>query len=236
VGKTDPCKMGLEVVMARKLALVDVARMSEAGKKPGWTSRPGAQVIANENPSIDTRVLHVMWCDGDNVLYDQILRCERGGGVFLPVDQNGKVGLLKQWRPQTTDMKAWQASYPNMDVSLLGRESWELPRGFAKTGETTADTAVREAQEETQSVVTSANNLGDVCDNTAFSPHLTGIQIGSIDMSKKPTDKPDPNEKLLAPVTFFTLLELKQMVARGEIYDGYTLAALGLYFIQKYAK
>lgn len=231
--------------MARHLKRFDAVAMNKAGKKPGW-KRSGdearaegwkgddAQVIANENPNIDTRVLHVMWCDGDNILYDQILRCERGGGVFLPIDKDRKIGLLKQWRPQTPDMNAWQASYPDIDVGTLGRESWELPRGFAKAGESTADTAKREAQEETQSVVVSASNLGDVCDNTAFSPHLTGVQIGTIDLSKKPTDKPDPNEKLLAPVTFFTIEELKTMVGRGEIYDGYTLAALGLYFIQKF--
>ena len=220
------------MVMAKTLALADLDRMSAVGKTAGWTRRGDSQVIANEK--LGAYVLHVMWCDGDTILWDQILRAERGGGVFLPVDKDGKIGLQKQFRPQTRDMKAWQENFPKMDVSSLGRESWEIPRGFAKAGESTKEAALREAQEETQSVVVSASNLGDVCDNTAFSPHLTGMQIGTIDMTRKPADQPDPNEKLLAPVTFFTLAELKQMVARGEIYDGYTLSALGLYFIQKF--
>ena len=220
--------------MGKKLELFDGDRFQKAGKKPGWARRDDSQVIANENPNIDTRVLHVMWTDGDAVLYDQILRCERGGGVFLPVDTDGRVGLQKISRPQTPDMDVWQKNYPNIDVGSLGRESWELPRGFAKVGETGADTAKREAQEETQSVVVAAVKLGDVCDNTAFSPHMTAIQVGTIDQSKKPADKPDPNEKILTPVKFFTIKGLKQMVARGEIYDGYTLSALGLYFIDTF--
>ena len=222
--------------MAKKLALFDADQFQKAGKTPGWKRRDDSQVIANENPSIDTRVLHVMWVDGEAVLYDQILRCERGGGVFLPIDTEGRVGLQKMSRPQTPDMDVWQKNYPNIDVGSLGRESWELPRGFAKVGESGADTAKREAQEELQSVVVAAVKLGDVCDNTAFSPHMTAIQVGTIDQTKKPADKPDPNEKILTPVKFFTIKELKQMVARGEIYDGYTLSALGLYFIDTYGK
>lgn len=220
--------------MAKNLRRFDASAMAAAGKKPGWARGEGANVFANASPAIDTHVIHVMVCDDDKVLYDQIIRCERGGGVFLPLDQAGRVGLVKQWRPQTRDMKDWQATYPNIYPGKLGRESWELPRGFAKVGESGAETAVREAQEETQSSVTSARKLGDVCDNTAFSPHLTGVQIGSVDPTKKPADKPDPNEKLLAPLTFFTPKELKELMRAGQLYDGYTLSALGLYYLEVY--
>lgn len=221
--------------MVRRLELFDAEAMKRAGKKPGWVKREGAHVIANSNPSIETHVMHVMWCDGDNVLYDQILRCERGGGVFLPVDLEGRIGLQKQWRPQTQNMNVWQKNYPLMDIDSLGRESWEIPRGFAKAGETPAETAVRETQEETDSVVVSTSYLGDVCDNTAFSPHFTAIQVGMIDPSRKPADKADVNEKLMSPVKFFTIAEINQMIARTEIYDGYTLAALGLYLLSKHS-
>lgn len=216
--------------MPRNLQRYDQAAMDAAGKKAGWTRRDDSQVIANENPNIDTRVMHVMVCDDGKPLYDQIIRTERGGGVFLPIDQEGRIGLQKQWRPQTKDMAAWQASYPNFDISELGRDSWEVPRGFAQVGESGADNARREAQEETQSVVVAAYKIGDACDNTAFSPHLTSIQAGSIDLTRKPADKPDPNEKL-TKVQFFTLKEIKSKVVSGELYDAYTLSAIALYYI-----
>ncbi|MCX6714652.1 MAG: NUDIX hydrolase [Candidatus Uhrbacteria bacterium] len=218
--------------MPRNVKRFDAAAMAAAGKKPGWKRREGAEVITNDQ--LGATVLHVVVCNDDAILWDQILRCEIGGGVFLPVDDQQRIGLQKQWRPQTKDQAAWKAEYPNIDVSKLGRDSWEIPRGFAKVGETGADAAVREAQEETESVVVASTVLGDVCDNTALSPHMTAIQIGKIDPSKKPKDKPDVNEKMLAPLTFFTLKEIKQMVARGEIYDAYTLAALGLYYIDQH--
>lgn len=229
--------------MLRNVKRFDAAAMAAAGKKPGW-KRPGdearaegwrgddSQVIAND--ALGAHVLHVVVCNDDMILWDQILRCEIGGGVFLPVDEQQRIGLQKQWRPQTNDSAAWKKEYPNIDVTKLGRDSWEVPRGFAKVGESGAAAAVREAQEETESVVVSSTLLGDVCDNTALSPHMTAIQIGTIDSTRKPQDKPDLNEKMLAPLTFFTLKEIKQMVARGEVYDAYTLAALGLYYIEQH--
>lgn len=218
--------------MPRNVQLCVPAALLAAGKKPGWVRRDSAEVLANDG--LGSKILHVVICDDDKILWDQPLRCEVGGGVFMPVDPSGRIGLLKQWRPQTKDQAAWKAEYPNIDVSKLGRESWELPRGFAKLGESGATAAAREAQEETQSAVLSSVSLGETCDNTALSPHMTAIQLGVVDPTKKPADKPDPNEKMLAPLTFFTLKEVKQMVARGEIYDAYTLSALGLYYIDTY--
>lgn len=217
--------------MPNKLVPFDAARMAAEGKTPGWERGEGNHVIANKKFGVE--VVHVMWVDGKGkIQYDQILRAEPGGGVFLPIDNRGRVGLQQQWRPQTCDQKEWSRRFPDIDLASIGRVSYEIPRGAAKLGESGESAARREAQEETQSQVVSARKLGLVNDNTAFSPHFTFVSWGRIDPSRKPADKPDPNEKLVKGVEFFTRRELAELQRDGKLYDAYTLSALGAFWLQ----
>ncbi len=208
----------------------------------GWRTAefPDGDVIAN--PNFHVHVLRAMNVDdkGD-FLYDQILRMEAGGGLFLPVKiAGGEVyfGLQNASRPQARSMKEYKELFARGELrkiidTLLGRECWEAPRGFAKSvTESGKDAALREAREETQSMVVSAMSLGEVCDNTAFVSHLTEIQCGLIDSSRKPADKEDPNEKLLSKVRWFTQSELITLMNEGKLYCGFTLAAIGMYLLR----
>jgi len=75
-------------------------------------------------------------------------------------------------RPQARDQEQYAASFPDVDLALLGRISYEAPRGFGERGESGQGAAVREAEEETHGKVTQTAPLGPICNNTAFSPHM----------------------------------------------------------------
>ena len=220
--------------MTRSLVPFGSINHTAFGKNPGWIQGDGSVVIINRHFG---QVIHVWNCEDNKVLFDGIVRAEQGGGVFLPVDQHGRVGLQQVWRPQTTDMKAWRAAWPEVDVTTLGRLSLECPRGFAEGSDADGNiTAKREAEEETGSVVARSRPLGQVCDNTASSPHLTTVQIGFIDLSRHSDAKPDPNEKLVKALQYYRIDEVQHMLASGELYCGYTIAAIGLYLTERFCK
>ena len=211
----------------------DNQKFAAAGKSPAW--KPGDGAVAFGNPKF-ALVLHVtVTNDEGSPLYDQILRAEAGGGMAVVVNEQGEIGLQHHaFRPQTNNQEAWKEAWPNVEplVAELGRTSWELARGFAglkkkqEGAESGADTAVRETEEETQSVVVSAESLGQVCDNTAMSPHMTAIMLVRVDQTRKPSVVADPHEKFLSPLTFFNRKQVVKMMGSGEIYCGYTLGGI----------
>ncbi len=112
---------------------------------------------------------------------------------------------------------------------VLGREVWEIPRGYAKAGEAGTDAAVREAQEEMGTAVRVVGSLGQVCDNTGQSVHLVDLMAAVVDPSRTlPPDMTDPNEAILR-VQYFTQAQADELEERGAFYDGFTLAALHRY-------
>lgn len=222
--------------MGRSVLLHNDERLSAAGKNAGWNNDPGCgAVFGNARFGL---IFHVDNMDGEKPLFDGILRAESGGGVFLPINTDGCVGLQQVWRPQVVDENAqatWTEAWPNVEPLLekLGRVGWEIPRGFANVGESGSDAALREAEEETGSVVTDARMLYSGCDNTASSPHMTAVQIGMIDLSRRSSLEGDPNERLVQSLAYFNRLEMARMISSGEIYCNYTLAAIGAWQLQK---
>lgn len=220
--------------MARNVRLHDSERLTAAGKSAGWSAYPGhGAVFGNSRFGL---VFHVDNMDGDAVLFDGVLRAESGGGVFLPVDTEGRVGLQKVWRPQVADAAAqaeWTEAWPDVRhlIERLGRVSLELPRGFAEVGESGADAALREAEEETGSVVVAARVLYQCCDNTASGPHLTTVQVGTIDLTRRSSLEGDPNEKLLRSLSYYTREELGKFIAGGELYCNFTLSAIAAWML-----
>lgn len=216
-----------------RLSLFDAKEFERQSKEPGWGGNEGS-VFASQK-KLGVSVIHVAWKDQDGkILYDQILRAEKGGGVFLPVDETGRVGLQKMFRPQTTNQKKWAEDFPNIKVEELGRESYEVPRGFAKALELGHAAAVREAEQETNSMVVDSMPLGMVCDNTALSPHMTSLAIGKLDRSRRPNEEGDIYDELediLKPIQFFTLEETGRLITEGKLYCAYTLSAIGMVMI-----
>ena len=189
---------------------------------PGW--RRGAGDILIEQPTLGVVVRWVYWASSGAFRYDQILRAEKLGAVFLPV-MDGKVGLLKLWRPQARDQDAYEKQFPQFDLADVGRESWEAPRGFRVPGTSIEQTARFEAEAETGGRLVYQQGLRPGCDNTAFSPHLTHLSFGAIDLSRR-VQEADPLEAILGRLTFYSLAELTDLENAGLYYCNYTATVI----------
>jgi hypothetical protein len=120
----------------------------------------------------------VVWKAGANPA-PFVMRSNKGGAgsVFVPVI-DGKVALVKQWRP------------------CLGKHTWEIPRGFAQEWETGAKklgpsaipkgfaTVLGELSEEVgKASEISAHKLGEIAENsgsTTTSPSYWLLTIGQL--------------------------------------------------------
>jgi ADP-ribose pyrophosphatase YjhB (NUDIX family) len=182
--------------------------------------------------------------------YDGILRLERGGAVFVPYFiRGGKlfIGVMKRQRFQLSDQDMIWVKNHYQDILKYhgvpefykrfgkGRVSWECPRGFGDANENALNTAIREAEEETGGVVTKIQRVCDINDNTAFSPHMTALVLGNVDMTKKPKDNPDGFEKLATTsgLEYKTITELYQLRNEGTLYCNFTLAGIADLLMRK---
>jgi 8-oxo-dGTP pyrophosphatase MutT (NUDIX family) len=196
-----------------------------------WVAGEDDLVIAH--PKLG-QVRHIAWQKPDgSVAYDQIVRAEQGGAICLLVDQLGRIGLIKAWRPVTTNQAEYAQAWPNVDVSQLGRESLEAPRGFPeKSDPTVADTALREAGEEAGaelSAIISYHELAPIVDNTSMSCHFTDVVLAQVDSNLLREIRQDPNEGLIGKAVFYTQGEIDELIATGQLFCGMTLTALALY-------
>ena len=198
-----------------------------------WVTKFGTMGLAKPKVPVGfvlTRTVEVD-ANGKEIRHGYVhpYRAEKGGGVFVPYrEDTNQVGLIARWRFQTPDMKAYSATYPEVDVSKLGRTSYEFPRGYAKLSESGAKTASREAEEETGSAVVETQHMGQICDNSTQSIHLIDIVVGTVDMEKRSKNAgADPNEGILQ-VEWFDKTGIKNLIEKGLLYDGVTLSAMAL--------
>jgi 8-oxo-dGTP pyrophosphatase MutT (NUDIX family) len=191
----------------------NLLRATEWSGTQGWRRGEGAIVL--ENPSLRVRVLHVGWVDEHGKpLYDQPLLLEPVGTITLPVDEQGRVGLIEAQRPMARDQAAYRLSYasqqtgcPDIDPAAFGCVVWEAPRGYPKWApanrlEKPGETAVRETAEETGSQVVSCEYLCDCVTNSTFFPQAVPCFLVRLDLSRPGT--PDELEGV-GTFRFFTL-------------------------------
>lgn len=109
-----------------------------------------------------------------------------------------------------------------------GQDLLEIPRGYGEAGESSADCARRELLEETGLAVApeQLEHLGRYKPNSAILTSTVDIYLARLD-SAVATQKPD--EEALG-TTLVSLDQLQQLVQKGAIEDGFTLAALAFYF------
>src|SRR5580765_6759803 len=130
--------------------------------------------------------------------------------VLIPVEDDGRVVLIKQYRP------------------ALDRELWEFPAGSLNPGESAEAAARRECEEEIGRAPARVERLGGwyptpgFCDEQLIFFRVSDLRTPPADSPHKPDD--DEN---IQPQTV-TIAEARAMVQRGEIIDLKTAYALTL--------
>ncbi len=166
-----------------------------------WIVKGVTQAFANDWFRIDEH--DVIRPDGAKGYYG-VIRVRRLAVGVLPIDAEGCVHLVGQWR------------FP------LGRYSWEMPEGGAEPGEDARGCAERELAEETglrarewvQILEMDLSN--SLTDEQAVIFIATDLSPGEID--------PDPTEVLKSRKAPFS--EVLERVADGRIRDSLTVAAV----------
>jgi ADP-ribose pyrophosphatase len=168
---------------------------------PGGALRIGSRRVYNGE---------VITVDADEVVEPGGIRSvrevvrHRGSVAVLPIHEDGRLVLVRQYRYS------------------IDAQVWELPAGRIDEGETPAESAARELEEEAglhaealEPLVAYFSTPG-FCDETMHLFRATGLT--------RVPPRPEVDEKITART--FSFEEARTMITHGEICDGKTLIAL----------
>jgi 8-oxo-dGTP pyrophosphatase MutT (NUDIX family) len=166
-----------------------------------WIVKGATRPFENDWFCIDSHA--VIHPGGEPGTYS-VIRVRRLAVGVLPLDADGNVHLVGQWR------------FP------LGRYSWEMPEGGAELGEAALDCARRELEEETGLSAANYEKIlemdlsNSLTDESAVMFLATGLQPGEA--------KPEPTEVLKRRTAPFA--DVLARVTDGRIRDSMTVAAV----------
>ena len=130
-----------------------------------------------------------------------------GGAVAVPVKDNGKIILVKQFR------------YPLQKILL------ELPAGKLNKGEDPMVCAVRELEEETGFKAGKVEKLGAICTTPGFCTEILHIFLAG---KLVPGNHNREEGEYCMEILEFTLDEIEQKIKSGEIIDAKTICGIHL--------
>jgi len=160
--------------------------------------------ILMKGRAVTIRRDHLKTPDGRETKFEII---EHGGSVVLiPIDENGNVLLVRQYRHAT------------------GGDLLELPAGTLEENEDPEVCAAREIREETGKAADTLTKLGEFYLAPGYSTEFMVVYLAT-GLSDNPLDADD--DEFLS-VESVPLAEAIQMAERGEIPDAKSLAALFL--------
>jgi 8-oxo-dGTP pyrophosphatase MutT (NUDIX family) len=166
-----------------------------------WTVKSVSQPFQNDWFKIDSySVIHPGGADGTY----SVIRPRRLAVGVLPVEADGRVHLVGQWR------------------FALGRYSWEMPEGGAEPGEAPLMCAVRELAEETGLRAGELREILEMDLSNSLSDERCIIFLAT-DLTPGEAS-PEPTEVLQRRTAPFT--ELLDRVVCGHIRDSMTVAAV----------
>lgn len=163
--------------------------------------------ILNEEPIFHGRVFdlvrtRVRLPDGKDHTYDLIKH--NGAVVIVPIDQQGNILFVRQFRV-------------GAKKTLL-----ELPAGLLEKGETPESSAAREVREETGMAASLLEEIGQFYMVPGYSTEkMHAFLATGLYESGLPADSDEFLEQVPVPIE-----QAYEMVLRGEIEDGKTLAVL----------
>lgn len=203
-----------------------VVPFSHAPGAQGSVKRGTGDLLIDNAPFGRTYHAAVVSSDG-RFLYDLPALAEPSGAVALPIAPDGKVALMKHWRPlPAREPEADAMNFADAPaLPMRGVWSLELPRGFPNADELPEKTAMREAQEELGVRVSRAAPLGFCNFNTSVL--LSDIPLFAV-LAHPNERTPDARDEAeyIERISWLSVDEAMRTIARGEIRCGLTLAAL----------
>jgi len=199
-------------------------------KEKEW--KKGKGDIIYENPKYG-RIQAVWHCDEKgNPKYDSILIVGPLGTIGVPINQDNEIGLLSIYKEVFKKRKKQYIKPGNLNINLsdLGRESIEVPRGYPEKGETPSQTVKRETEEELQVRVIKTKRIGEANSATTFFANGLPVFLVKVDSNKKPVKRPPDSDERITKINWYTVKEVKKMIKEKKIFCGLTLAALNLLF------
>ncbi len=148
------------------------------------------------------RLDHLRTPDGRDVVYEII--DHPGAVTIIPVDDERKILFIRQYRPAT------------------GEVMLELPAGTLKPGEDPAVCAAREVREETGMAARQMDKLGELWLAPGYSTEYLHFYLAT-GLYESPLEQDEDEFIEVLRVSYDDALE---MVARGELKDGKSLAGL----------
>ncbi len=130
----------------------------------------------------------------------------RGSVVMVPVDQDGGIWLVRQYR------------------HAVGREILELPAGTLEPGEDPAACAGRELREEIGMAAGRIVRIGGFFLAPGYATEFMHVFLAR---DLRPDRLPGDEDEILRPEKF-SLAELRQMLEEGNLEDAKTVAALAI--------
>ena len=206
--------------MPSRIRRLTAARAAHPEFHPEW--QPTDDTVLY-NPRFGALIHAAVTTEDGRPLFDLPLWAEPVGAITLPVMPDGRLALVEVWRPAMAAQND-QISWPPDALEGRGRWSLETPRGFPEPGETPADAARREAEEETGLRITSVERIGTCSPNTTFM--LNALPIFRVYASGETVRRArDPREHIRRS-TAMHLDAALVAVREGRILCGLTQAAL----------
>lgn len=162
--------------------------------------------VLHEGKVFDLRVDEIEYESGNHGIRE--VAVHPGGAVVVPVKDDGKIILVKQFR------------YP-FQVYLT-----ELPAGKLDKGENPLNCAIRELQEETGFKSKEIKKLGSICTAPGFLTEVLHIYLAT---GLTPGNHNREEGEYTMEVYDFTLYEIENMIATGKITDAKTISGIYLY-------
>ncbi len=158
----------------------------------------------------DVKVDQIEYNSGNKGVREVILH--NGGAVVVPVKDDGKIILVKQYR------------YP------FDEFMYELPAGKLELNEDPKECATRELTEETGYSSDSISSLGKIYTSPGFCNEILYMFLAK-NLKAGNHNREEGEDGM--EVFEFTLEEVNKMITDGKIVDSKTISGIHFYQIQK---
>lgn len=147
--------------------------------------------------------------------YERVVPVKTGGVAVLPVYENHVV-LIREYRHA---VQCWR---------------WEMPRGFGIAGASAIQNAAKELYEETGIKDAKLTHLGQLNSDSGLTSDQVDLFLAEVKALSVSLLHKEETESI-AQVRLFSLDEICKMIVDGEITDGFTMSAIGIWQLSKKA-